>query len=122
MDDTMSLEGRSVLVVDDDFVLAMDARSTLEEAGATVVEPFGSADHALASLQEHHPDIAVVDLNLGSGLSFDLVQALLDQGVSTLIVTGYDQRVVPPELAGLPYLQKPVETRQLLSSIKQLLG
>ena len=46
MENTTSLEGRSVLVVDDDFLLAMDTRTTLEEAGAAVAWPFARADDA----------------------------------------------------------------------------
>jgi CheY-like chemotaxis protein len=95
MSDTMLLDGRSALVVDGDFILAIDARDALEEMGMAVVGPFSGVDAALASLQENRPDVAVVDLNLGSGPSFDLVRALTAQAVPTLMVTGYDKNVIP---------------------------
>jgi DNA-binding NtrC family response regulator len=122
MNDTMSLKGRSVLVVDDDFYLAMDASAALTEVGAAVIGPFGRVDDVLASLKENRPEMAVIDANLGSGPSFDLVRELKDQGVPTLIVTGYDKNVIPPELSGAPCLQKPVGRDQLISAVSRLLS
>jgi DNA-binding response OmpR family regulator len=122
MSDTTPLDGRSVLVVDDDFILAMDARDALEEMGLAVVGPFSGVDTALASLQENRPDVAVVDLNLGSGPSFDLVRALAAQAVPTLMVTGYDKNIIPRDLASVPYLQKPIAMHQLVSAVRQLLS
>ena len=122
MNEKMPLNGRSVLLVEDDFILALQARGSLEEAGAKVSGPFGRVDAALSSLEEGRPDVAVVDLNLGSGLSFDVVRALTAQGVPTLVVTGYDQHIIPPDLASVPRLQKPTAKHQLVSAIVQLLA
>jgi DNA-binding response OmpR family regulator len=122
MSDRTPRDGRSVLVVDDDFILAMDARDALEDMGLAVVGPFSGVDLALASLQENRPDVAVVDLNLGSGPSFDLVRALTAQAVPTLMVTGYDKNIIPHDLASVPYLQKPIAMSQLVSLVDQLLS
>ena len=88
INEKMRLDSRSVLLVDDDYILALDAGDILEEVGAKVIGPFSREDAALSSLEEERPEVAVVDLNLGSGPSFDLVRALTAQGVPTLIVTG----------------------------------
>jgi DNA-binding response OmpR family regulator len=118
----ISLQGRSVLVVDDDFYLATDIAAALEDAHAVIIGPFGRSADALASLQDDKPDLAVVDLNLGSGPNFDLVRALVSAGIPTLIITGYDQDILPPDLTHLRCLQKPIHNRQLLSSIRLLLA
>lgn len=122
MNDMMPLDGRSVLLVDDDFILVMNARRDLEEVGAKVIGPFNRADAALSSLEEGRPDVAVVDLNLGAGPNFDLVRALTAQRIPTLIVTGYDQCTIPPDLASVPCLQKPIVKHQLVSAVAQLLA
>jgi ActR/RegA family two-component response regulator len=121
MVDPMPLHARSVLVVDDDFFLAMDACSTLEDAGATIIGPFGRASDAVASLREQRPHRAVVDLNLGSGPNFDLVRALATAGIPTVIMTGYDKDIIPPDLAHLPCLRKPLGMGQLISACENLL-
>ncbi|WP_108398068.1 response regulator [Devosia submarina] len=121
MSDPTPLQGRSVLVVDDDFFLAMDACSTLQEAAATIIGPFGRATDALNSLKNQRPDLAIVDLNLGSGPNFELARTLADAGIPTVIMTGYDKDVIPPDLTHLPCLQKPLDMGQLISTCENLL-
>jgi DNA-binding response OmpR family regulator len=122
MTDKKTLDGCSVLVVDDDFYLAEDSREALEEAGADVLGPYGREDEALGSLEDHLPDLAVLDLNLGAGASFKVARALKARGVPTVLVTGYDADVIPPDLADTPRLQKPISNAKLVAAVTELLG
>jgi DNA-binding response OmpR family regulator len=122
MNDDTRLSGRSVLVVEDDFYLAEDARDALEEAGANVLGPYGRADEALNSLEEHVPDCAVVDLNLGFGPNFEVARALKLRGVPILLVTGYDPNTIPPDLAAIASLQKPISRAKLTAAVADLLN
>jgi CheY-like chemotaxis protein len=60
------LEGRRILVVEDDFLVAQGLCGMLEEAGATIVGPFGWADEALKFVETHLNafDSAVLDVDL----------------------------------------------------------
>jgi DNA-binding response OmpR family regulator len=118
----MPLAGRAVLVVDDDFFIADIAREVLEEAGATVLGPFGHEDQAIASLQDHSPQCAALDLNLGTGPSFVTARVLKMRGVPMVLVTGYDESIIPVDLAGTPCLQKPVSSARLIAAVTDLLG
>ena len=120
MNDKSLLADRLVLVVDDDFYLAEDTRETLEEAGATVLGPYGRADEALASLEAALPNCAVLDLNLGSGPEFGIARALIELHIPMVLVTGYDHSIIPPDLAGMASLQKPVSRARLLAAVAQL--
>ncbi|KAB0682057.1 response regulator [Aureimonas leprariae] len=120
MSRTPSLSGSTVLVVEDDYYLADDARQALERAGATVLGPCASADDALAVLQEQTPDCAVVDINLGTSRSFDLARTIKGHGIAMLFVTGYDASAIPPDLADIPCLQKPLEPSKLTAAITEL--
>lgn len=122
MSHSLSLDGRSVLVVDDDFILAMNTCAALEDAGATVIGPFGQMADAVASLQTSRPDAALVDINLGSGPDFRLARALGESGIPTLMLTGYDKDIIPADLVKVPYLQKPVDDDQLLAAIFHMLS
>ncbi len=122
MTDKRMLNGCSVLVVDDDFYLAEENREVLEEAGATVLGPYGRADDAIGSLEERLPECAVLDLNLGAGPRFEVARAVRAKGVPMVLVTGYDQNIIPPDLANTPCLQKPVGRAMLVAAVTDLLG
>jgi ActR/RegA family two-component response regulator len=115
------LNGRAVLVVDDDFYLAEDTREALEEAGAVVLGPYGE-DDALGSIKDHRPEFAVLDLNLGSGPSFKLARAMKAIGTPMIVVTGYDDDILPPDLADTPRLRKPVNSSKLVEAVAELIG
>jgi DNA-binding response OmpR family regulator len=114
---TTQLAGCSVLVVEDDYYLATDAQVALSRAGATVLGPSARADESLILLDQHHPDCAVLDINLGRGPSFELAKALRARSVPFLFVTGYDASVIPPEFADVERLEKPVNVARLVRSV-----
>ena len=117
-----TLNGCSVLVVEDDFYLAEDNREALEEAGATVLGPYGEEEDALGYIVESRPDIAVLDLNLGSGPSFRVPRAVKAIGVPMLLVTGYDDDILPPDLVDTPRLRKPISSAKVVATVAELLG
>lgn len=114
------LEGRSILVLEDDYFQAEDARQLLRDAGAEVRGPFGDAAAAIADADASRPDCAILDINLGRGANFAPIQALLGRGVPVLIVTGYDDEVIPPELHAVPRLRKPTNRQIMLRTLEGL--
>ncbi|WP_292080905.1 response regulator [Mesorhizobium sp.] len=117
---SLDLQGRSVLVVEDDFYLADDTRQMLEDAGAEVLGPVSAADEALSLLEIRKPDCAVVDVNLGAGPSFGLASTLQARGIPFVFLTGYDPDIIPAEFRGAPCLQKPIDPEKVLLTIKTL--
>ena len=114
-----SLAGRRIMVVEDSFLLAIELQSILREAGAEVIGPFATGAEAERSLGHQVPDCAVLDVNLGAGgASFELARSLRRIGASFLFFTGYDQRAIPAELAGVARLEKPVDDTRLLQAIE----
>lgn len=116
------LDGQRVLVVDDDFYLAHDAAAALRSAGARVLGPCGTVAEALRAMEAERPTVAVVDINLGCGPSYELMEALQSAGVPFVLVTGYDAAVVPAGLSHAPRLQKPVTPRQVVHAVIDALG
>ncbi len=64
---TNGLTGKRVLVLEDEPLIAMVLVDILEEAGCTVVGPAHDADQAAKLIAESPIDVAVLDVNLGSG-------------------------------------------------------
>ena len=114
------LTGLTILVLEDDYLLAEDTRRTLEAAGATVLGPCRSASQARTLTSKKMPDCAIVDINLGEGPNFEPARDFLAQGVPILMTTGYDGSVIPEELREHPCLQKPVPADKILSAVSRL--
>ncbi|MCP3395515.1 response regulator [Bradyrhizobium sp. CCGB12] len=111
------LEGVSVLVLEDNYYIAEESQLTLEDAGARVLGPCRNLEETLETLEADHPQCALVDVNLGEGPTFEPARALRAAGVSVLLVTGYDSAIVPADLKDVPCLQKPVDSRRLVSAV-----
>jgi DNA-binding response OmpR family regulator len=117
-----SLQDLSVLVLEDDFYLADDARYALEAAGARVVGPYGDAGDAIAEVDQRKPNCAVIDINLGRGPNFAPARALLARGVPIIFITGYDCEVIPEDLSGAVCMQKPVDGRRVVGAVEAICG
>ena len=110
----MPLNGLRILVVEDDYYSATDTRAVIEGAGGQVVGPFGTAEEAFAALDANGADLAVIDINLGSGPAFDLARHLDLTKLPFLLATGYDQATVPDDLRDVVRLEKPFRPAELI--------
>ena len=113
---------RDILLVEDEAIIAMDMEMTLEAHGFSVLGPCNSIQAARSILTTQRPDLAVLDVNLGSGeTSFPLAEELCDMGVPVVFLSGYSSGTVeaPPRLKGAARLIKPVTEADLLAAIKR---
>ena len=91
-------QGMSVrcLIVDDSARFGEEARSLLEQEGISVVGFATSGDEALRLAKELRPDLALVDISLGSESGFDVARRLADHGdiaaPRVIFVSTYDER------------------------------
>ena len=118
-----SLEGRRVLVVEDEYMLVMDLEESLRAAGATVVGPVPSVAEAMALIDaEGALDAAVLDVNLGGEMVYPLADVLLGAGVPIAFVTGYSRRDLPERFHHVPRFEKPVAVERLAWALGQALA
>lgn len=116
------LHSLSVLVLEDDYYLAEDAKEVLESAGANVLGPFGKSSIALEEARKTPPDCALVDLNLGSGPDFAAAEQFLKMGIGVVLVTGYDSSIIPQALSHLSCLQKPTQAQRIVTAVARACG
>lgn len=114
------LEGRRILLVEDEYFQALDAKRWLERAGADVVGPTGFADEVLALLQSNAVDAAILDINLGQGPSYEVAGKLLSEGVPFMFLTGYDSSSLPEEMEDVPCLEKPASEGRIVEMVSRL--
>jgi CheY-like chemotaxis protein len=114
-----------VLVVEDDFIVAFDMQTLLEEQGARVIGPASDLAEARAAfVPGANVQVAVLDVNLNGEYVFPLAAQLRAAGVPFLFATAYadDDRLFPEELRDAPRLSKPVLPNALLGQLQRLLG
>ncbi len=112
------LEGRNVLVVEDEYFIADDMRRVFEENGATVIGPVGSVEDALAILSEAPPiDGAVLDINLRQTMVFPIADLLRQRGVPFVFATGYESIVIPERLRDAVHCEKPGEAARVADAL-----
>ena len=114
------LRGVRVLVVEDQWHVANALRSFLEVEGMEVSGPAGKTADAHRMVNEHKPELAVVDINLEGEMAYSLVDDLHDRGVRVVAISGY--AVLPrlaPKVAAV--LQKPFNGPELLASLRRAL-
>lgn len=115
------LAGRRVLVVEDEALVAMLVEDILLDAGAEVSGPAATAAEALALLDASLPDVAVVDVNLGTHTSEPVTAALAASGVPFLVATGYGAAGLA-SLPGCAVISKPFDPSALVAHLVALLG
>lgn len=120
MTTSKALVGQTVLILEDDYLLADDLRQALEAVGAQVLGPCGNAGEAAALADMHRLDCAVVDINLGAGASFAPARDFVTRGVPIIFTTGYDASIIPDELRVHPCLQKPVRAASLIEAVSRV--
>jgi CheY-like chemotaxis protein len=76
-----SLEGRRVLVVEDEAVEALMLEDLLAQAGCVVIGPAGTTDSALTLIEQEAIDCAVLDVKLLDGQVFPVADTLVARGV-----------------------------------------
>ena len=111
---------RKVLIVEDDYAIAMEFQAACEAAHCLVMGPVATEVEALDLLSHDVPDIAIVDLNLGGGLTIKVASMLRDHAIPFCFATGYDREMIPGEYMDVPHLQKPVDGDAIVRAIREL--
>ena len=104
---TAPLEGCKVLVVEDEFLVAMLIQEFLEEAGCVVAGPIPRVAEAVEAAGRDAYDAAVLDVNLAGERIDPVAEALSRRKIPFVFVTGYGMGALPGEYAQRPRLCKP---------------
>jgi DNA-binding response OmpR family regulator len=109
-----------VLIVEDEYLIALDAADVLERAGFEIVGIAGSVKKALHVLVENSCDAALLDANLDGDSSDPVATVLNQRGIPFLVVTGYGAEQRQGTLAEAPFLSKPYLAADLVAAIHAL--
>ena len=116
------LKGRTALIVEEEFLIALDIQRMLENHDVEQTLFARSAGEA-ESLRARQPDIAIVEIRAEDTASRQLVQELNQAGVAVVLATA-DARMRHgfPDMPGLAVVIKPVPEEAMASAIEMALA
>jgi AmiR/NasT family two-component response regulator len=107
-----------IVIIEDEFLVALDMQVGLEDAGHDVV---GVGDDWTSAMQlaELQPTVALVDINLCDGATGPDIGAWLGQelGCTVIFVTANPRQIDKPVPGALGVLIKPVDSRQVADAV-----
>ena len=119
-------EPARILIVEDDFLIALQVETALAEAGFHVIGVAVSAEEATELAASHQPDLVVMDVRLsGERDGIDLAIALhRDHAIRCLFATAHAdaqarRRAEPADPLG--WLQKPYTMASLVGMVRGVL-
>jgi two-component system, response regulator PdtaR len=115
-----------VVIAEDEAIIRLDLKEILTSAGYEVVGETGRGDEAVRMVEEHQPDLAILDIKMPG---MDGVRAAREitsrQQVAVILLTAFSQRDLIEEArdSGVAaYLIKPFQPRELLPAIAEVLA
>lgn len=99
--------GRSILIVEDEPLIAMMLEDFIEALGHSVAGTADNVDDALDCVARGGFDLAILDVNLGASECWPVADALVARGISFILATGGHVNPPPQNHARAPTLAKP---------------
>jgi DNA-binding NarL/FixJ family response regulator len=115
-----SLEGRRVLLVEDQYLVADEMRRMIVGLGGEVVGPVARPAAALKLLDREGVDFALLDINLGDDDAYPVAAELLRREVPFFFATGCEPWVIPETFRDVPRLDKPLTSKTLADAVQRL--
>jgi CheY-like chemotaxis protein len=111
---------KRVLVVEDEFVVAMDLSAELRSRGYTVVGPAATVEKAQALAGEGPLYGAVLDMSLAGRPVFELARDLLSHNIPFLFISGYSAPEIPSWIPPRLRYIKPLDAAEVVDAVDRL--
>lgn len=100
-------EPRSILIVEDEPLIAMMLEDFLESMGHSIRGTCDTVSQALAETERGGFDLAILDVNLKGESVWPVAAALRDKGTPFVLASGGHVEPPPPEFKNAPMIEKP---------------
>jgi len=115
-----------VVIAEDEAIIRLDLRETLEEEGYEVVGETGRGDQAVELVRELRPDLAILDIKMPGMDGLEAARAISSERIcGVLMLTAFSQRDIIEEArdaGALAYLLKPFQKSDLIPAIEVAMG
>jgi two-component system, response regulator PdtaR len=115
-----------VVIAEDEAIIRMDLRETLEEEGYEVVGETGRGDQAVDLVRDLQPDLAILDIKMPGMDGVEAARIINGEKIcGVLMLTAFSQREVVEEArdaGALAFLVKPFQKSDLIPAIEVAMG
>ena len=115
-----------IVIAEDEAIIRLDLRETLEEEGYEVVADTGRGDTAIELVRQHQPDVAIFDIKMPGMDGLDAARVVSAEEICPVVMlTAFSQREVieqARDAGALAYLVKPFQKTDLVPAIELAIG
>lgn len=110
-----------VLIVEDEALILMDVEDTLREMGFWKVTGVSSVERALKVVNEDEVHLALIDIHIAGGDSYEVAAALKTRGIPFVFSSGMESTEVPHGFATVRFIDKPYDVSVLKTALTSAL-
>jgi response regulator NasT len=115
-----------IVIAEDEAIIRLDLRETLEEEGYAVVADTGRGDDAIELVRQHRPDVAIFDIKMPGLDGLGAARVVSAEKICPVVMlTAFSQREVieqARDAGALAYLVKPFQKTDLVPAIELAIG
>lgn len=115
-----------VVIAEDEAIIRLDLKETLEEEGYEVVGECGRGDEAVRLVREHQPDVVILDIKMPGLDGLSAAREINGERLAAvLILTAFSQRDLieqARDAGALAYLVKPFQRSELVPALEVAIG
>ncbi|GDX27159.1 transcriptional regulator [Actinomycetes bacterium] len=115
-----------VVIAEDEAIIRLDLRETLEEEGYEVVGEAGRGDQALKLIRELQPDLAILDVKMPGMDGLEVARQVGDERIcGVLVLTAFSQREIieqARDAGALAFLVKPYQKSDLIPAMEMAIA
>jgi len=112
-----AIQGKRILVVDDEPLIAMDIVASLEDHGCEVVGPATTLQKALSLVENESIDAVLLDANLAGDPVDALAAVLVERKIPFAFVSGYGREGLPDAYQQVALIKKPFQRQRLIEVV-----
>ena len=112
---------RRVVVAEDESLIRMDVVETLREHGFDVVAEVADGALAVAAVNEHKPDLVVMDIKMPNMDGLTAAEQMVDQKVAIVLLTAFSQKELVDranQAGAMAYVVKPFTPNDLMPAVE----
>ncbi len=111
-----------IVIAEDEAIIRLDLRETLEEEGYEVVADCGRGDEAVQLVTQHQPDVAILDIKMPVMSGLEAAKLISQSKICPVVMlTAFSQREIVEQArdaGALAYLVKPFQKSDLVPAIE----
>ena len=115
-----------VVIAEDEAIIRLDLKESLEAEGYAVIGETGRGDEAIDLVRMLEPDLVILDIKMPGMNGIDAAKVISDEGLAAVILlSAFSQQDLIKEASNagvLAYLVKPFQRSDLVPSIELALG